>query len=362
MATETEFYRALQKHLNKMPVGFPPTNSGVEINLLKAIFTPEQAKISTHLSYKHKTADQIFKSLEGEVSSPGELGSILDEIVSKGGITRRDRGGEKQYALLPLLLWGMYEHQLKRISPDFLMNLGQYLQNEFGFELASSSLPKVRVIPIEESVEAKHSVATYDELQKLIAQAGEHITIQECICRKVADLQGKACQATERREVCMSFGDMADLYSEEGWGRKITQKEALQIARKNEEEGLVLMPGNEQEAAFMCACCGDCCGMLSMMKNFPRPADIVASNYFAQVNTELCEGCETCVKRCPMDAITVEDEHASIDLARCIGCGVCVPSCSHNAIHLVKMDQKTIPPENVESYYDTLMAEKKSSQ
>ena len=100
------------------------------------------------------------------------------------------------------------------------------------------------------------------------------------MCRKVNDLQGKHCQATERREVCMSLGDLADLYVEEGWGRRISPQEALEIARRNEEEGLVLMPGNQQEATFMCACCSDCCSMLGMMKFVPRPADVVASNYF----------------------------------------------------------------------------------
>jgi Na+-translocating ferredoxin:NAD+ oxidoreductase RNF subunit RnfB len=362
MIAATDAYRNLQEHLNKMPVGFPATKSGVEINLLKAIFTSEQAKVTTHLGYKHKTVDQIFETAKQEVGSKEELKCILDEIVSKGGITRRERNGKEQYAVLPLLLWGMYEHQLKRISPDFLSNLGQYMQNEFGYELATSKLPKMRVIPIEESVEAEHRIATYDELHHLIEHAGEHIAIQECMCRKVYDLQGKHCQTTERREVCMSFGDLADLYSEEGWGRRISQQEALEIARKNEEEGLVLMPGNEQEASFMCACCGDCCGMLSVAKNFPRPADVVASNYYAQVNTELCKGRGTCVKRCPLDAVKVADKLSSVDLARCIGCGLCVPTCPENAIGLVKKDRETVPPKTEENLYDTLMAGKKAQQ
>ena len=49
----------------------------------------------------------------------------------------------------------------------------------------------------------------------------------------------------------MSFGDLADLYVEEGWGRKISKEEALEISSKNEEEGLVMMPGNAKEMQFM---------------------------------------------------------------------------------------------------------------
>ena len=257
MTAGNDAYRQLQEHLDRMPVGYPATKSGVEIDLLKAIFSPKEASIATHLDHKHRTVDQIFETARGEASSRDELMRILDEIVSN-----------------------------------------------------------------EESVKAGHNVATYDELRRLIEGAGDHIAIQECFCRKAADMQGKHCQATDRREVCMSLGDLADLYIEEGWGRRISQQEALEISRKNEEEGLVLMPGNEQEAAFMCACCSECCGMPSMMKNFPKPADVVGSNYYAQVNAALCTGCGTCVERCPTGAVKVENTVSSVDLDRCIGCGL----------------------------------------
>ena len=124
MTDATDVYRELQEHLDKMPIGYPATQSGVEINLLKTIFTPDEAKVTTHLDYKHKTVDQIFETAKVEVGSKGELTRILDAIVAKGGITRRVRDNQKQYAVLPLVLWGMYEHQLKRLTPDFLMNFG----------------------------------------------------------------------------------------------------------------------------------------------------------------------------------------------------------------------------------------------
>ena len=69
-----------------------------------------------------------------------------------------------QYAAVPLVIWGMYEYQLKRLIPEFLMNIGQYLQSEFGYEIASNQIPKMRVIPIVRSVEGGKRFATYDEL------------------------------------------------------------------------------------------------------------------------------------------------------------------------------------------------------
>lgn len=358
MENEMTVYRNLQEHLDKMPVGYPATKSGVEINLLKKIFTPEQAAVVRHLDYKHKTVDQIFTTANVDVESKDDLKRILDEAVSNGGIFRRRRNNEAEYALLPFILWGMYEHQLKRLNQAFLEDCGEYMMGEFGLEMATSRIPKMRVIPIEESIEAEHHVTTYDELRKLIEQAGDHIAVQDCFCKKVADMWDKPCQTTDRRETCMSLGDLADLYVEEGWARKIEQKEALEIARKNEEEGLVIMPGNAQEPTFLCACCSDCCGMLMIMKNFPKPADVVGSNYYAQVNAELCQGCSTCMTRCPIDAVIMKDSISTVNLKRCIGCGLCVPTCSENAMHLVRKEKETLPPRTIEDHYDTIFAQK----
>ncbi len=359
MTTESIHYRNLQRHLNKMPVGFPPTKSGVEINLLKSIFTPEQAAVSKYLHYKHKNLDEIFELARELVDTKENLKRILDETVSNGGIFRRKRKGEEQYALLPFLLWGMYEHQLKRLNQEFLKDCGEYMMGDFGLEMATSTLPKMRVIPVEQSIEVEHNVSTYDELRHLIEQAGDHIAIQECFCRKVGDLQGNSCNYTDRREVCMSMGDLADLYVEEGWARRIDQTEALEIVHKNEEEGLVLMPGNEQDPSFICACCSDCCGMLKLMKNFPKPAEVVGSNYYAEVNQELCKGCGTCVSRCPIDAV-IKNGSSRIDLKRCIGCGICVPTCPENAMHLIAKKKEVLPPRTKEEHLD-IIYEKRNS-
>jgi heterodisulfide reductase subunit A-like polyferredoxin len=99
--------------------------------------------------------------------------------------------------------------------------------------------------------------------------------------------------------------------------------------------------------------------MLSIIKNFPNPADVVASNYYAQTDTALCAGHGTCVKRCPMEAVRMEGTVSSVDLARCIGCGLCVPTCPENAISLAKKAQEMVPPETEEDLFDMILAGKK---
>nr|MDO8111357.1 hypothetical protein [Candidatus Sigynarchaeota archaeon] len=54
-------YRKLQQHLDSFPIGFPATKSGVEIRILKHLFTPEEAEIATLLDYKPEPLRRIYK-------------------------------------------------------------------------------------------------------------------------------------------------------------------------------------------------------------------------------------------------------------------------------------------------------------
>jgi MinD superfamily P-loop ATPase len=118
---------------------------------------------------------------------------------------------------------------------------------------------------------------------------------------------------------------------------------------------------NSQKPEAICCCCGDCCGVLSFVKQLPRPADYYASNHFAVVNADLCTGCEDCTARCQLDAVTPDNGAVKVNLDRCIGCGNCVVICPADAITLQKKDSELVPPKDTDTLYDTILA-KKSEQ
>ena len=51
-----------------------------------------------------------------------------------------------------------------------------------------------------------------------------------------------------------------------------------------------------------------------------------------EVSSSKCNGCNKCVVKCPVNAITVINGKAYIDASECVGCGICVDICPRDAI------------------------------
>ena len=89
MKTDDQAYITLQKHLDNQAVGFPSTRSGVDLKILKHIFTPQEAALAACLSCKPETLETIFDKARHLVDTPEALRKALDRIQKKGGIESR---------------------------------------------------------------------------------------------------------------------------------------------------------------------------------------------------------------------------------------------------------------------------------
>jgi Pyruvate/2-oxoacid:ferredoxin oxidoreductase delta subunit len=362
MAQNDQVYIKLQKHLDSQAVGFPATRSGVEIKILKHIFSPEEAEIVSFLSYKLEPLKTIFGKVGHLVESLEELEKIVDRIQKKGGIETKIKNGAKHYCCAPLVV-GMYELQLGRLSPEFIKDFNEYTSNiKFGIDFLSTELPQMRTIPVSKSIHPQHNVSTFDEVTTLLREAEEPFVIIECICRKKKSIEGKSCELTNRKETCLAIGSIARTVLSSGTGREITRDEALSIIEQNQKQGLILQPSNTEKAEFICSCCGCCCGMLDVHKSIPKPLEFWASNFQAVVDTNTCVGCGSCEEWCQVGGINVSDNsrQAVIDLNRCLGCGVCVSNCPTESISLLKKPTEVRPPQTREDLYEIIMAKKKS--
>jgi hypothetical protein len=80
-----EIYYKVAKVLDTLPNGFPSTASGVEIKLLKKVFTPEQADLFCDMRLTLETVEEIASRTERPLKGLKELlmtmaksGQLLD--------------------------------------------------------------------------------------------------------------------------------------------------------------------------------------------------------------------------------------------------------------------------------------------
>jgi electron transport complex protein RnfB len=360
MDKEEQVYRDLQKYLDRMPVAYPATESGVEIRILKHLFTPQEAEIALQISMIPEPVERIHKRLKKSGMSIEELQKNLDQMVYKGSTYVTKKGDKKFYSTLPIAI-GMYEFQVERLTPDFTKDFLQYLDEKLADEVGNIKIPLLRTIPVEKSIPLpeKYQVSNYDKVRYLVENAGGQIAVANCVCRQTKDVAGESCTRTDLRETCIiTSSDDANYYVNVGIGRYITKEEALDILDKAQEAGLVLQPVNAKHPEVICCCCGDCCVNLTSVKKFPRPADYYASNFYAEVDPELCSGCQTCVDQCQLEAAVMTDGVAVINLDRCIGCGNCVVNCASNAIQLKKKDVEQPLPKDMNDMYTQILSKK----
>ncbi len=339
-------YEELREQLDQYSIGFPATQSGVEMKILRKLFTEDEAEMYLNLSLMLETPEAIAKRLGRESVA---VAGLLERMAEKGLIFRLKKGDSLRYGAVPFVV-GIFEFQLDTMDKELAELLEDYMEEAYSRSLAGIS-PPMRPIPVNRAVPVSHTVATYDDSREIFKNQ-KLITVAECICRKHQHLLDQECD--KPKEVCFSFGSFGQYYLDKGMARQVGFDEAMAILDKCEEAGLVPQPFSALNPGGFCNCCGDCCGILRGLKKLPRPVDLVISNYFAVVDAAECTGCETCLERCQMDAISMNDDGvAEIDLDRCIGCGLCVTTCPTEAILLEKKpdEQQAQPPASGQAHY-----------
>ena len=165
-----------------------------------------------------------------------------------------------------------------------------------------------------------------------VIEKAQLIAVCHCPCRMRYKLTGQGCD--HPTEVCMKFDEMARYVIDQGLGREITREEALEIARKSEEAGLVHFVDNTGgEIKHNCNCCGCACWNVGPIRRRKIPRDAIMATYFMrETDEDECTECGACVEICPVDALEMDDGPPIVDEEWCIGCGVCAYICPEQAI------------------------------
>jgi electron transport complex protein RnfB len=349
MNMDDAIYKKVAKVLDTLPNGFPATESGVEIKLLKKVFAPEQADLFCDLRLTFETVEEIAqrtgRPLEG-------LKERLVSMAKSGQLFMIKLGRTSYFKMLPWIL-GIYEFQLGRLDKEFAE-----LHEEYGPVYARQFFSKIpqlmQVLPIEGKISDKEEALPYEKVSSVI-ENGQSFLVNDCICKKEQGLLGRPCDRP--LQVCLAIAPIPGIFDNSPQGRVISRSEAYELLKKTEEEGLVHLSGNVQNGAFyICNCCKCCCGVLRSINELGIPAaEVVNSHYYAEIDPDKCAACGLCLdERCQVGAIEDGEDAYWIIRNRCIGCGLCVSTCPAEAIRLVHKGKEELvtPPLTEEAWFE----------
>ncbi len=335
-----DIYERLREHMDSLPGGFPATDKGVELRILKRLFTQREAELAPHLTIKLETS-QVIAERAG--MNQEKVAGMLKEMARKGLIFSIETPDRPPTFMASQFVIGIWEYQVNDLDKEFVKDMDEYLP--YLAKEAFDHLPQLRTIPVGKSIQPDMEVLPYEQAEVLIRDQKKFL-VAPCICRREHQVKGEGCDKI--LDACLIFGWAADFYERNGLGRVITLEETLDIVKKAEEDGLVLQPTNSRDITNICCCCGDCCQILKNLKRHPAPAKVVSASFIIEADRENCTGCETCLDRCQMDALIVEEDSVVVNADRCIGCGLCVSTCPGEALALVRKprSQQPMVPKN----------------
>jgi electron transport complex protein RnfB len=234
-----DVYEKLRDRLDKFPQGFPKTESGVEIKILRRLFAPDEAEIILHLKPLPEKLSSIAQRTGRDET---ELGKTLYDMSKRGLIMRWQAPDKEMYYFMIPWVIGIFEFQLNNLTKENIDLFEKYHEEGMVLSAKDRKVGFLRVIPVEKEINGKTEIQPYEQVSQII-ESNTKFAVADCICRKIEKMKGHGCG--KLMEACMSFGPAAEFYIGNGIGREITKEEAKQILEKAEEDGLIHCSSNQ---------------------------------------------------------------------------------------------------------------------
>ncbi|MFX1281229.1 MAG: 4Fe-4S dicluster domain-containing protein [Promethearchaeota archaeon] len=360
---ETDHYEIVRRKLVLGPLK-SPKHKKIK-NLMKVFWNEDEIKLISHF----ETADKYnsLRQLEERSGIPkDEIKKLLSRSVKNGTITR---SGSK-YCLEPIIpgIFEKYfqrsndtEENLKRAAilyRDLMKEVIPQQAHEMKWKLFRPLLPveaNEKLIEINKEFDVQSQTLPYETVMNLINKHDQFCSIT-CQCRLIGELSGEPCEVAPADMGCLVAGPAAQMMVNIGirGAKMMNKEETIEFLKESEKRGLVhnaIFDKGFESSNFFCNCCSCHCGALFPAKLF-HDRGVYPSNYIPTFNIDLCTKCETCMRKCPNEAIyhlfPVEtdssDEKMALRGELCIGCGICAANCPSDAIKMVKVRDE-IPPD-----------------
>ena len=353
-------YVRLRNRINRIGQGIGSIPNANSYEMIMNLWSPEDAE-----NYLKMPLHQMFTAANYAAEagiSEQEAEAILYDQSRRNLIWRAKRGGQYQYGLMPYIngFWEFGELDLvfnhngsgDQNKPDAECTEKVRQFNTWGISGSDpnggdSTFPLFRSYPISKDVVAEGELLPYEDWRAIIKRHNT-ITVSPCQCRTMWNSLGVPYPEVHPMETCLSLGEMAEYFIENNIGRQITQDEAIAIVEDIISKGMVVEAICAKNPDIICCCHSKSCGNLMGHAASGGTGD-KAKNYNAytlEYDKDKCMKCGLCVGKCPMDAITQNEDGTVSVKGTCVRCGQCVPSCPGKARILKQMPDYPELPDN----------------
>jgi len=359
-------YHDLQKVYARHPLGAPESETFIEI--LKCYCDPDEARLAAAMTFEPEPEEVIARRAGVSLDEAAPILTKMAKRYFVRGFRRPD--GVRTFRLHILVGGiGLFEEPffMGESSMDLERLAGlwdKYYLEAQGREMHASGISIVRALPTVQSV--KENVLPHEDALQAVKNA-KMLSLNPCSCR----LAHRNCD--DPVEICIGLSWAVPGGLEPGSplmdhhhastlvGRLASADEVVDALERAEETGLVHISMNvKDDPWFICNCCRHACGLLRSVTDLGITHGVAPSSFWMIIDEDMCSGCELCVDRCPVGAITMrEDGVAQVIHEKCLGCGVCEVICGQGAMSLQKRDDLIFNPYQDDRELFMLVAEKK---
>ena len=180
-------YDLMAEALDRLPNGFPRTDSGLEIQILQKICSPQEAALAGLLG---GTPEPVGTIAVRAGKPAGEVSRALFKLVRRGMVWLDRQDGEIRFRLAPFVV-GFYEAQAGLMDQELAQLVEDYLAGGGAQGIMKPQPALHRVLPAAGTVKAE-AILPYDDVRALLL--GEKtFTVNECICRLQQEQLGETC-------------------------------------------------------------------------------------------------------------------------------------------------------------------------